>query len=205
MKKNKSKSAAVDGEQAADIQIAPQALANLSDRLKVNLAKPTGGKSQKTESPKEKGKRQDKNGANGAAEEGLKPKKKDKKKKDKKNESRKSSVAQTGEGPKHATPRDPTNQVGNGPINARSSKQPPSQTEKSDLKANKKASKRKDANKPSGEGVSLLDEILALGGTKDDLELLQDVDTDEDIIEEAPKSGKKSTTNKMVLMSMVPC
>jgi hypothetical protein len=193
------------GDASAAASIAPEALSHLADRLKFDL----GNSDQQTTQSKRKrkGKQTDQEAtdsknvqANGGPviSQQVKPKKAEK--------AQTSTGARKGSKSSAIVNSEPKNtksqrkqlhtpekaRDANKPSLKDNSKRPTSSAgAKTKTKPSKKAL---EANKT--EASSLLDEILALGGSKEDLELVESVDTDEDILgpSQTPKakSGDKS-------------
>lgn len=213
MKKSKKKAADADGGPLEAVDIAPEALANLADRLKLDLGKP-----QTQSSNQKKGGKKDKEGRNDARDKPRKEKssstgfnhppkqiqqpkpEKPKTTADKKNESilqgkKEAKLTANKDGPpklKSIPPKQPNQHKGDAKVNGshnsstpfKSHAQPISNTPPSDKR------QRKPNAKPSDIAPSLLDEILALGGTKEDLELVEDIDTDDDVEGDPQPTGK---------------
>jgi hypothetical protein len=198
MKKNKTKAAATSSEPSAGIDIAPLALANLADKLKVDLARPVGERarrSQKVDQKKEKTNRQ-KPRAEAA--------KVDDKAKQKKNNSQasrkhKDSTLSNKEPKKDTNSRQGGERNGKRRANGVKSVTTSDRFRQSNAPS-PKTPKEKGGNKEERKATgTLLDEILALGGSQEDLELVQDIDTDEDIAEESiPQSKGKRVNEKTV-------
>jgi hypothetical protein len=196
MKAGSSTSPAVD--------IAPEALSHLADKLKLDLANDQRPKQSKR---KRKGKEHDdkKNPpANGSQTSirDIKPKKPE--------------ASQTSVSENKSTNRSPTNnfrsnESGKGKKSQAMQLQTPSkntkrnQSSKKDMKepsilpaaAKLKTTTVKkggdnEKNQAASQGSSLLGEILALGGSKEDLELVEGVDSDEDIVGPAQNSKTRS-------------
>jgi hypothetical protein len=212
MKKSKKKAADADGGSLEAVDIAPEALANLADRLKLDLGKP------RTQSANQKkGGKKDKEGRNDARDKPRKEKssstgfnhtpkqiqqpkpEKPKPTADKKNESVLQDKEAKLDANKDGAPKlksIPSKQPNQHKVDAKvngsrdsstpfkSPAQPISNTPSSDKR------QRKPNAKPSEIAPSLLDEILALGGTKEDLELVEDIDTDEDVEGDSQPTGK---------------
>jgi len=202
------------------VEIAPSALATLADKLKVDLANP---------SPAVKPKKNEKKGAKkvpptaNTAEppstiNGHTKTKKDvptHKKSDKKTDPKNSSS--------RASKNVDTAKTTNGDVKKQRKSQEKSgkQTHKPEQSQYKVGGYSKDSarkNNASKEkrslssgskeeqhvAQSLLEEIIALGGTKEDLELVEDIDSDEDIIGESqqpPAKKIKETSDKKVYSS----
>jgi hypothetical protein len=212
MKKNK-KGADADSGALEAVDIAPEALANLADRLKLDLGKlQTQSRNEKKRGKKDKeGKKevQDKSQKEKAASNGLKqtpaqvqlPKsEKPKATTDMKQKAvshrrkdAKLTANQVGAPKSKAIPPKQSNQCKedakvtvsrSSSTTFKSPALPNFSTPSSDKR------QRKPNAKPSEVTTSLLDEILALGGTKEDLELVEDIDTDEDIEGDSRPTGK---------------
>jgi hypothetical protein len=217
MKKNKKPSS--NGNDASSaVDISPGILASLADKLKVDLAKPTLASKQSPSSNREKKATQtitpartsttnhvpEKNNLDGSRSEKMK----------------KSSGGKIKTGNSSAAEKKqnaPKVVNGKSKREEQHSKEPP----KFDPRQSKFSGRSKTSSKTSaisannGErftqtkdeklaAPSLLDEILALGGTKEDLELVDDIDSEEDIPGESqPQSSKKSKgdTDKMACVS----
>jgi len=196
MKKNKTKAAATSSEASAGIDIAPSALANLADKLKVDLARPVGERaqrSQKVDQKKEKTNRE-KPRAEAA--------KVDDKAKQKKDNSQASRGHEDSTFRKNKEPRNDTNSRQGGERNGKRRANGVKSVATSDRfrqsnAPSPKTPKEKGGNKEERKTTStLLDEILALGGSQEDLELVQEIDTDEDIAEESIPQSKGNRVNE---------
>src|SRR5271155_4462658 len=204
MKKNKA--IPNENETASGLGIPQEALANLADKLKIDLAKSTQSQPPSKTSPdKKRSKKQAKpksqqtTQTNGSRElkdngSGVEPKMSRKSKDDRPNTEKAHSQMEKSDQPKLAH---------------KDAKLPRTSAEMPRTK-NDKSSKPKTARpadnaekQPSAER-SLLQEILALGGTKEDLELVNEIDSEEEIFEsqESQKArvqgGKRKTDEKNV-------
>ena len=199
MKKNKA--IPNENETASGLGIPQEALANLADKLKIDLAKSTQSQPPSKTSPKKqaKPKSQQTTQTNGSRElkdngSGVEPKKGRKSKDDRPNTEKGHSRTEISDQPKLAH---------------KDAKLPRTSAEMPRTK-NDKSSKSKTARpadnaeeQPSAE-PSLLQEILALGGTKEDLELVNEIDSEEEIFESQEsqqarvQGGKRKTDEKTV-------
>jgi ribosome biogenesis protein MAK21 len=220
MKKNKSKSAGTSKDTPAGVEIAPEALANLADRLKLDLASQGQLKSKnapvsnwkgkgKKENEKQSNDKESKtskmaNGNNvGMPKKPVAVKEKEQKLAEKKSKSstasEKKSVAPPTSNGDGRPPKD--TKVKKAKTDSKANGRPPKESASSKAETNtkspstKKDKKRFKANASAHQEDTpnpLLDEILALGGTKEDLDLIEDVDSEEDADEESdpPKKSK---------------
>jgi len=205
----KKKSIPNENETASGLGIPHEALANLADKLKVDLAKSTQSRLPSKAPPDKKGsekqaKLKSKQNAqtNGSRElkdnrGGMEPKRGKKSMDDKPNTEKVHSRTEISDRAKLAN-RDAKP--------SRTSAKPP--RTKNDKPSKSRSSKpARSANnveeQPAAE-PSLLQEILALGGTKEDLELVDDIDSEEEILESQESQqtlvleGKKKTDEKTV-------
>jgi hypothetical protein len=218
MKKNKSKPSEISNDAAPNIAIAPEALASLADKLKFDLAQPQKAVPSKGKSPRpkqEKSKKAPEKGISSNAQEGRSkqvtaPKRvvDDKAQKDKSNNlARLSNLGLIR--PQTSEDRSQTQQPRFGKRDLKNNKTV--KATQSAVKDGRKAaavtttpSKTKtQRNKEENNTPSLLEEILALGGTEEDLELIDGVNSDEDILGEsgnsrAEKSNRKSGSDDAV-------
>lgn len=209
--KNK-KSSANGNDTASTIDIAPGVLANLADKLKTDLAKPNqtlkpSASSNREKKTKEKKTKQAISPAQTSKTGIASPKNN---KDSPANEKKKKSP---GGKSKLSNPSAPERKLST-PITVngepKREKQHPKEPQKFDPRQSKFSGRSKTSSKTNaisannGKPVaqmkdekptapSLLDEILALGGTKEDLELVDDIDSEEDIPGESQhQSPKKS-------------
>ena len=203
MKKNKKNKSATEPKAVpTGVDIAPQALASLADELKVDLARHPDA------TPKIDN-RKNKSSKSGSAKSGssgpLDNQHRQVKEKNSRNpKEKKQNVSSAGpskaQSPKVDRPVNKNERKGRDQAtNVNGTEKSSNRSKKSGLETTKRS------NNKSGKGnekkaTSLLEEILALGGSKDDLELIEDIDTDEDIIEgsDAPKSKVKDNKDKKV-------
>jgi ribosome biogenesis protein MAK21 len=204
MKKNKA--IPNENETASGLGIPQEALTNLADKLKIDLAKSTQSQPPSKTSPdKKRSKKQAKpksqqtTQTNGSRElkdngSGVEFKKSRKSKDDRPNTEKAYSHREISDQPKLAH---------------KDAKLPRTSAEIPRTK-NDKSSKSKtvrpadNAEEQSSAEPSLLQEILALGGTKEDLELVNEIDSDEEIFESQEpqkarvQGGKRKTDEKTV-------
>jgi hypothetical protein len=202
MKKNKNKAVEADGERSADVEIAPQALASLADRLKTELAKPKGDKGNDKRKKQRETKRQETSSANGTGAAQSKPALN---KETQRNGIEKGSASDRSKLP---STEDKKGKPQKQAKSADTSKQPNSTSKDMGSRSAKSTPKSKSKGTKDGLDSSLLDEILALGGSKEDLELVEDVDTDEDILvgeDKPPTSRKKGGNDKTVYSLFSSC
>src|SRR5437764_2160857 len=182
MKTKKNRPLAAETAASADVGIASDALSRLAEKLKTDLAKPDQQSKQKSSRPldtsgskKSKSKQTERLPSNDTAEVGRK---------DKKSPSRKSNgAANTAQGDKakeHKRLNRPDRRT-----NPKQHSQP-SRTPKSVSSLKPVANKRdrtgeKSSGKEKPEKGSLLEEIIALGGTEEDLELVDGISSDDDV------------------------
>jgi ribosome biogenesis protein MAK21 len=198
MKKNKEKSSTAANDPSVGVDIAPSALANLADRLKVDLAKPAGQvkenkKGQKNEKKLSSQPQQNKGNKEKFNSKPTPAKGFPKDQKDKKTQNG-GKVQRKVEGKEKPKQNGQTATSTSRPEKAK----PERKQEKSKSGSDKKKDKKAKPEKPTES--SLLDEIIALGGTADDLELVEDVDSEEEIIGD---SGNKSGGDKSVWIQHV--
>jgi len=189
MKKDKKppRGNGVEASRTVDM-IAPEALENLASKLKADLSKPTANP--KPAAAREKGTTRNQTGPEKQREVKNKSPKKDKGKNKPKAEGANVANGHSGNGQSKslASPKglkivekkqSLTTQLSNGPGKSASI------IEKKSTTFRGKDHKRRVS-------TSLLDEILALGGTKEDLELVEGVDSDDDLVvdDREPKKGK---------------
>jgi hypothetical protein len=217
MKKNKKFSSNVT-DTASSVDISPEALANLSDKLKLDLSKPSHFVKQSS---------RDRNNAkkpnepqNGPQERSIGRSPKANMDQAKKPASRNEKVTKTPNsrikrphtsvpGQKVSSAKAPngesiptTNPYEKSSKGTRNS-EVPQLTVSNQSKASRKSNvfsrdTRLSADtKETPSAPSLLDEILALGGTKEDLQLVEDIDSDEDIVGESqyPRGQKSKEKN----------
>lgn len=203
MKKNKkNKSAAETNEVGTDVDIAPQALANLVDKLKVDLARHQDA-TPKIDNKKNKSSKSG-NGKSGSSGPLDKQQRQVKEKHSQDPKEKKQNVSSAGprqhQSPKVDRPVHKKEGKGRDQANRVNGAEKPSNRPKQSRSEPGKRSNNKSGKGNEKKATSLLDEILALGGSKDDLELIEDIDTDEDIIEgsDAPKSKGKDKKDKTV-------
>jgi hypothetical protein len=221
MKRNK-KSSGNGIDTVSTVEIAPSALANLADKLKVELANPS--QAVKPSKPKKNKKEANKVPQTANTVEtpftinGHTKTKKDvptHEKADKKTDSKNSSGS--------VSKNVDTSKTTNGDVKQRrkSQEKDAKQTHKTEQSQSKVGGHSKDSARKSNttktkrsfsssskedehDAQSLLEEILALGGTKEDLELIDDIDSDEDIIGESqqpPAKKIKETSDQKVCSS----
>jgi hypothetical protein len=204
MKKNK-KSTVKENDAVLEPEISQDALANLANKLKVDLAKSTPShtpsKSSRGQKPSKKNEKQEKqeisrtNGSRQSKPDGDSMdskngrKLKDEKSKNEKDHSgRKKYAGSDSKVPQKLQERPRTK------IDAPSEPRP----SKSERKTN-------GVKEPTSAEPSLLQEILALGGTKEDLELVNDIDSEEEILDSQPaEKGREKTDEKTVRVSLFP-
>jgi hypothetical protein len=238
MKKNKSKYAGTSNDPPVGLEIAPEALVNLANRLKLDLASQGQSKSKnapvsngKGKGKKEKNEKQHKNqepktstSANGnnagvpkkpaAVKEKEQKQPVEKKLKNSIVSEKKSDAALTSNGDGRP-PKDTKSK--NTKADSKPNRRPPKESASSKAETNtksppaKKDKKRPKANASEAQEVitnPLLDEILALGGTKEDLDLIEDVDSEEDTTEEfnppkKSKGGEKTVQPSLILLMVL--
>jgi hypothetical protein len=201
MKKNKA--IPNENETASGLGIPQEALANLADKLKVDLAKSTQSQPPSKTSPdKKRSKKQAKpksqqtTQTNGPRElkdngSGVEPKKSRKSKDDRPNIKKAHSRTEISDQP-HKEAK----------LSRTSAELPRTKNDKSSK--SKTARPADNAEEQPSTEPSLLQEILALGGTKEDLELVNEIDSEEEIFEsqESQKArvqgGKRKTDEKTV-------
>lgn len=224
MKKNKKSSVNVN-DAASAVDIAPGVLANLADKLKIDLAKPNPTSKQspsnnREKKIKEKNMKQAISPVQTSSTNIVSPKNsKDSSVNEKK---KKSPGGKSKLGNPSATEKKRTApKTANG--EPKREKQHPKEPQKFDPRQSKFSGRSKASSEtatiPTNNGESfshtmdeksaapsLLDEILALGGTKEDLELVGDIDSEEDLASESqPQSSKKSRggSDKTVCVSTI--
>jgi ribosome biogenesis protein MAK21 len=188
MKKNKTKP--VGNDLSSGIEIASSALENLANRLKVDLSRQAGdtnGKrtlEKKAKNDKKNVKRvqsESKKVATGKVTEKENVEKPPPAKKQKRGAK---ETKETKSASLESTPH------------VEKSKSHDSKKLKKDKRATRKHRKEKD-NVSSAD--PLLKEILALGGSKDDLELIKDIDSEDEIVANLNESKKNFSNEKTVL------
>jgi hypothetical protein len=221
MKKNKNKSSADKPSASAEVDIASEALARLADKLKVDLAKPVQQQSKqkstpvsadakarpKSDGPLVKTVKQNESGKskdNGPSKKNGIAKNPADKKEIKSKETEKipaSKPAKNTDGPKRpdnkrqkVADRQPDKPL---PVKGAATSQPAS------TKKEKKGERKGEKSNGKGnlEKNPLFEEIIALGGTEEDLELLKGIDSDEDLEGDsspAQKPNQQAETNKSV-------
>lgn len=227
MKKSKSKAAGTSNDTPGGVEIAPAALANLADRLKLDLASQgqskikntpvndgkINGKKEKKEKQGNKKESQAAINANGASNSLSKKsvtakhsgQKSEKKSTGGSSSEKKSKTVSTVNGDGRSTKEkdkkskahsQQSGYTAKGPAPAKAERN----TKSSSTKKDKKHSKASAAKTQESTVNPLLDEILALGGTKEDFDLVEDVDSEEDIAEE-PEPPKKSKGNEKTVLT----
>jgi hypothetical protein len=229
MKKSKSKAAGTSNDTPGGVEIAPAALANLADRLKLDLASQgqskikntpvndgkTNGKKERKEKQGNKKESQAAIKANGASNSLAKksiPAKQSGQKSEKKstggsNSEKKSKTASTVNGDGRSTKEKDKKSKADSKQSTYTAKEPaPAKaarnSKSSSTKKDKKHSKTNASKTQESTVNPLLDEILALGGTKEDLDLVENVDSEEDITEE-PEPPKKSKGNEKTVLTFL--
>lgn len=204
MKKNK-KSTANENDSVLEPEISQDALANLANKLKVDLAKTTPShtplKSSRNQKPSKKNEKQEKqeisrtNGSRQSKPDGdsMDSRKGRKSKDDKFKNEKDHSGSKKSAGSDSKVPQ-------------KLQERPRTKTDApSELRPSKSERKTNGVKETTSAEPSLLQEILALGGTKEDLELVNDIDSEEEILDSQPaKKGKKKTDEKTVWVSLFP-
>ena len=212
MKKNK-KSLQDNDESTSRLSIPQQALANLAEKLKVDLAKTTQSQSPtKVFSDKKRSKKKEKLDSQQAVQQnGSRQLKKDesdmKPKRNGKSKYNKRNTEKEHFGNKKSDPGKLANSVAKAPHNP--AQRPQAKNDKSS-KSRPSIPDRitKNAKEKAPAESSLLQEILALGGTKEDLELVHDIDSEEEILElqqESAREGGKKAEEKIVWIPYFSC
>jgi len=214
MKKN-NKSIPNQNGTASGLVIPQVALANLADKLKIDLAKSTQSQPPSKASPdKKRSKKQEKpknqhsvqtigspelkdNGG------GVEHKRRRKSMDERPNAEKVNSRTERSERAKLAN---------SGAKGSRTSAELPrtKNNQPSKSRSSKPVRSANNAEEQSAAEPSLLQEILALGGTKEDLELVNDIDSEEEILESQEsqhtpvQEGKKKTDEKSVWILSCP-
>jgi len=191
MKKDKKPPRANGAEASATVDmIAPEALENLASKLKADLSTPTANPNMIPKPAALKEKRTARKQAGKSKEVANKPLKNDKRKSNPKTQGTNIANGHSADGQfkSHASPEG---------LKVLEKKQAlPSQPSKGPRKSastlEKKHAKSTEKNHKREGLASLLDEILALGGTKEDLELVEDISSDDDLVVDGklPKQRK---------------
>ena len=207
MKKTK-KSSENGIDVSSAVEIAPSALANLADKLKLDLSTPTQAhKSGKKDKKKAKKAAQTTQSTkNPVVNNGQQGKRKDgpmKEKAPKTPNQENKAIDPPVPGKKRNSAKEP-----NGKSTLQSSshikekKRGPKTSLKESVSSKKPPRNERDSkpteNAEANDVSTLLEEILALGGTKEDLELVEGIDSDEDIPGESPAQKTKESNDKKV-------
>ena len=197
MKKNKNKSSDAKPSASGEVDIASDALARLADKLKLDLAKPQQQSKQKS-TPSAEGKAQRKSEgsgekiskqfgsmkqpSNGLSKNGAakKQEKLNDNKSDKKKTTPVSKAAENNNAPKlHINKKQ---KVGDKHTEkSRPNGAPTSQPTSAKKDKNSGKKKTEGTGKGKSQKDPLFEEIIALGGTEEDLDLIEGIDSDENI------------------------
>jgi hypothetical protein len=210
MKKTK-KSSENGIDVSSAVEIAPSALANLADKLKLDLAAPnqankSGNRKKEEKKGAKKAAQTIQNTKNPAVNNGQQGKRKGGSMKEKapktlNQESKSIDLSVPGKKLKSVKEPNDNSKLQSGShtkAKKRGSKTSPKQSAPS-IKPTKNERDSKPADSAEANDVStLLEEILALGGTKEDLELVNGIDSEEDIPGESPSQKTKESNDKKV-------
>jgi ribosome biogenesis protein MAK21 len=228
MKKNKNRSSADKPSASAEVDIASEALERLADKLKVDLAKPAQQQSKQKSTPVSadaKARRK----SDGSGEKIVKQNEPGKSKDN--GPSKKNGIAKN-QADKNAIKSKETEKIPaskpakntDGPKRPDNKRQKVADTQSekplpvkgaatSQLASTKKKKGEKKGEKSNGKGNiekdPLFEEIIALGGTKEDLELLQGIDSDEDVegdsspAQKPQQAGNSKSVNALEMASLM--
>jgi len=187
-----------------DIGISSATLESLANKLKGVLAEsPRPPKQKNNKSPKETQKKEKPNATENIQKKDNKPQRKDRQEKKQENSGKqtekrfpKSQVDSPKRRGSDFQPKKRERQAD--PVSSKDVKSNGSKT-KPGNERKVKARNSDPSDRKENEGPSLLDEILALGGSKEDLELLDGIDSEDDLVTGSTnqKSGNKDNDKKV--------